>query len=58
VNNMQLDTGTGKDRRRLTLEEAMAGYQPTLMTKEEWHDMHMLSQRLSNPQIKEKEDEC
>jgi hypothetical protein len=32
-------TGTGEDRRRLTLEEAEAGGLPEPMTREEWTEM-------------------
>lgn len=44
VSGTRIDTGTGENRRRLTLEETLAGYLPTLLTKEEWHAMHMASQ--------------
>lgn len=33
-------TGTGPDRRRLTLEEAEAGALPDRFTTEEWQAMH------------------
>lgn len=35
----RIDTGTGKERRRLTLEEAQAGGKPTPFTKDEWRDL-------------------
>lgn len=46
MSDMRLDTGTGEKRRRMTLDEALVGYQPTPFTQEEWHAMHMTSQAL------------
>jgi hypothetical protein len=38
-----LDTGTGENRRRLTLEEAQRGDKPTPFTRYEWDAMHRAS---------------
>lgn len=41
-------TGTGANRRRLTLEEAEAGGLPEPMTREEWAAMYYASRHLHN----------
>jgi hypothetical protein len=47
MSDMRLDTGTGEKRRRMTLDEALVGYQPTPFTQEEWHAMYMKSRSLT-----------
>ena len=39
----RVPTGTGTNRRRLTLEEAQCGVQPDPFTSDEWHAMHQAS---------------
>jgi len=47
----RIPTGTGPNRRRLTLEEAEAGGLPEPMTKEEWHAMFRTSRSYHNELI-------
>lgn len=44
-------TGTGQNRRRLTLEEAEAGGLPEPMTQEEWSEMYRYSRAYHNQLI-------
>ena len=44
----RIATGTGANRRRLTLEEAEAGGLPEPMTREEWRAMWRASRQLHN----------
>lgn len=44
-------TGVGKDRRRLTLEEAEAGGLPEPYTREEWDEMYRYSRAYHNQLI-------
>ena len=47
----RIATGTGGNRRRLTLEEAEAGGLPEPMTREEWDAMHRTSRAYHNELI-------
>lgn len=47
----RIATGTGANRRRLTLEEAEAGGLPEPMTREEWDAMHITSRVYHNELI-------
>lgn len=40
-NGQYADTGQGKKRRRLTVEEAEAGFLPAIMLKGEWKAAHL-----------------
>lgn len=44
----RIATGTGANRRRLTLEEAEAGGLPEPMTREEWDAMYRYSRAYHN----------
>ena len=44
----RIATGTGPNRRRLTLEEAEAGGLPEPMTREEWDEMWRYSRAYHN----------
>ena len=44
----RIATGTGRDRRRLTLEEAEAGGLPEPMTRHEWDAMYQTSRYAHN----------
>ena len=49
----RIATGTGGNRRRLTLEEAEAGGLPEPMTREEWRAMWRASRQLHNEMVAE-----
>jgi hypothetical protein len=44
-----IDTGTGANRRRLTLEEAQRGDSPTGFTRAEWDAMHAATANYPGP---------
>ncbi len=49
----RIATGTGANRRRLTLEEAEAGGLPEPMTREEWRAMWRASRHIHNTLVAE-----
>lgn len=49
----RIATGTGANRRRLTLEEAEAGALPEPMTREEWRAMWRASRHIHNALVTE-----
>jgi hypothetical protein len=46
-----MTTGTGPNRRRLTLDEAQRGVQPTPFTVHEWDAMHRASAQETTEKI-------
>lgn len=44
-----LPTGTGANRRRLTLDEAMRGERPEPYTVHEWKALHLATMRFPGP---------
>jgi hypothetical protein len=48
----RIATGTGMNRRKLTLEEAEAGGLPEPFTKEEWEWMYVSSRRMHETAIR------